>query len=153
MVIVMKYFLSLLAITFAAVMTYGQWNAPQGEVPAYHAAPPAKGDVLPPLLTQAQLASAGLTVSAQKESYKAAAKIPSVLYQQPCYCHCDKHAGHSSLRSCFESTHGANCGTCMAEALYSYQKSKQGWTAKMIRDGILRGEFQQIDLQNPTPVM
>ncbi len=149
----MKYFLSILAIIFAAVMTHGQWNAPQGEVPAYHDAPPAKGAALPPLLTQAQLVSAGLTMPAQKESYKAAAKVPSVLYQQPCYCHCDKHAGHSSLRSCFESTHGANCGTCMAEALYAHQKSKQGWSAKMIRDGILRGEFQQIDLQNPTPVM
>jgi hypothetical protein len=148
----MKYLVGALALAFAAVITYGQWAAPQGDVPAYHAAPPAKNETLPPLLTQEQLTSAGLTMPAQKESYKAAAKVSNVLYQQPCYCHCDRHAGHTSLRSCFEGTHGANCGTCMAEALYSYQKSKEGWSAKMIREGILRGEFQQVDLQNPRPV-
>ncbi len=149
----MKYFIGLIAIVFAAVMTHGQWQQPQGEPPAFHPAPPAKSETLAPLLTQAQLAQAGLAIPAQKESYKAAAKVGSVLYQQPCFCHCDKHAGHTSLRSCFESTHGANCSTCMAEALYSYQQTKKGWSAKMIRDGILRGEYQQIDLQNPQPVM
>lgn len=148
----MKYLVGALALAFAAVLTYGQWTAPQGDVPAYHAAPPAKTATLPPLLTQQQLASAGLTSPAQRESYKAAAKVSTVIYQEPCYCHCDRHAGHTSLRSCFEGTHGANCGTCMAEALYSYQKTKEGWSPKMIRDGILRGEFQQMDLQNPHPV-
>jgi len=148
----MRYLVGALALAFAAVLTYGQWTAPQGDVPAYHAAPPAKSATLPPLLTQQQLASAGLTSPAQRESYKAAAKVSTVIYQEPCYCHCDRHAGHTSLRSCFEVTHGANCGTCMAEALYSYQKTKEGWSPKMIRDGILRGEFQQMDLQNPPPV-
>ena len=149
----MKYFAGLLAIVLAAVITHGQWQQPPGDVPSFHAAPPAKGEKLPSLLTQAQLAEAGQTMPAQKESYKAAAKIGAVLYQQPCYCHCDKHAGHTSLRSCFESMHGANCGTCMAEALYAYQQSKKGWTAKMIREGIQRGEYQSVDLQNPQPVM
>ncbi len=149
----MKYFVGLIAIVFAAVMTHGQWQPPQGETPAFHPAPPAKGETLPPLMTQAQLAQAGLSAPAQKESYKAAAKVGSVLYQQPCFCHCDKHAGHTSLRSCFESAHGANCSTCLQEALYSYQQTKKGWSPKMIRDGILRGEYLQIDLQNPQPVM
>jgi hypothetical protein len=148
----MKYLVGAFALAFAAALTYGQWTAPQGDVPAYHAAPPAKSATLPPLLTQQQLAITGLTSPAQKESYKAAAKVPNVLYQEPCYCHCDRHAGHTSLRSCFEGTHGANCGTCMAEALYSYKKTKEGWSPKMIRDGILRGEFQQMDLQNPPTV-
>jgi hypothetical protein len=148
----MKYLVGVITLAFAAALTYGQWTARQGDVPAYHAAPPAKSETLPPLLTQEQLASAGLTTPAQKESYKAAAKIPNVLYQQPCYCHCDRHAGHTSLRSCFEGTHGANCSTCMAEALYSYQKSKEGWSAKMIREGIIRLEYEQVDLQNPRPV-
>jgi hypothetical protein len=149
----MKYFVGLLGIVFAAVMTHGQWQQPQGETPAFHASAPAKGENLPPVMTQAELAKLGLTHPAQKESYKAAAKVGSVLYQQPCYCHCDRHAGHSSLRSCFESPHGANCSTCMAEALYSYEQTKKGWTPKMIRDGIMRGEFQRIDLQNPKPVL
>jgi Protein of unknown function with PCYCGC motif len=148
----MKYFAGILAITFAAVMTQGQLNAPQEEIPAYHAAPALKGAPPPPILTPAQLAQAGLTMPAQMESYKAAARVPSVLYQLPCYCHCDRHAGHTSLRSCFEGTHGANCGTCMAEALYAYQQTKKGWTARMIRDGIIRGDFKLVDLQNPQPI-
>lgn len=134
-------------------MTQGQLTAPLAEVPAFHAAPPSKAAALPPVLTQAQLAEAGFTQPAQKEAYKAAAKAPAVMYQMPCYCHCDRHAGHTSLHSCFEGTHGANCGTCMAEALYAYQQSKKGWSAKMIRDGIIRGDFKLIDLQSPQPVM
>lgn len=134
-------------------MIHGQFKEGQGNsLPAYHAFPPAKGTVLPPLMTQEQLAAAGLTAPAQKESYKAAARVPRILYQQPCYCYCDRNHGHTSLRSCFESTHGANCGTCMAEALYAYKMSKHGWTAKMIRDGVIRGDFKTVDLQNPAPV-
>lgn len=148
----MKYLAGVLALCFAAIMTQGQLSAPQEEIPAFHAAPAPKATTLPPILTEAQLAEAGLTLPAQKASYKAAAKVPSVLYQLPCYCHCDRHAGHTSLRSCFEGTHGANCGTCMAEALYAYQQSKKGWSAKMIRDGIIRGDFKLVDLQNPQPV-
>ncbi len=148
----MKYVAGILATIFAAVMTHGQLTAPQ-DVPAFHATPPANTATLPPVLTQAQLAQAGFTGPAQKEAYKAAAKVGRVLYQMPCYCYCDRHAGHTSLRSCFEGTHGANCGTCMAEALYVFQQSKKGWSAKMIRDGLIRGDFKLIDLQNPPSVM
>ena len=147
----MRYFAGLLVIAFAAGMTHGQVNS-ENSVPAFHAAAPAKA-ALPPVLTEAQLAESGYTASAQKNAYRAAAKVGGVLYQMPCYCFCDRHAGHSSLHSCFETTHGANCGTCMGEALYAYQQTKKGWTPKMIRDGISRGDWKLIDLQNPTPVM
>ena len=103
-------------------------------------------------MTEKQLADGGFTSPAQKESYKAAAKAPRLTYQLPCYCHCDRAHGHTSLHSCFETTHGANCGTCMAEALYAYKMSKKGLTPKMIRDSIIRGEYKQMDLQNPEPV-
>jgi hypothetical protein len=149
----MKYIAGILATIFAAVMSHGQFASPQEEVPAFHAAPPSKAAPLPPVMTQTQLAQAGFTEPAQKESYKAAAKDSSLMYQMPCYCHCDRHAGHTSLHSCFEGTHGANCGTCMAEALYAYQQSKKGWSPKTIRDSIIRGDFKTIDLQNPQPVM
>ena len=149
----MKYVFGFLAIIFAAIMTHGEWQATQNDVPAFHPAPPAKGTILPAVLTDKQLAQAGLTYPAQKASYKAAARIGAVLYQQPCYCHCDTGHGHTSLRSCFEVTHGAACGVCMAEALYSYQQSKKGWSAKMIREGIMRGDYKTVDLQNPPPVM
>ena len=149
----MKYLASVLVVLFAAVMIHGQFKEGMDDsVPAYHALAPGKGTALPPLMTQEQLGAAGFTQPAQKQSYKAAARVSSILYQQPCYCHCDRHAGHTSLRSCFENAHGANCGTCMAEALYSYQMSKKGWTAKMIRDAIIRGDFKNVDLQNPEPV-
>jgi hypothetical protein len=150
----MKYLAGILATFFAAVMVHGQLM-PQEELPAFHPTAPEKTASLPALLTQQQLAQAGYTLPAQTESYKAAAnpKVSALMYQMPCYCHCDRHAGHTSLRSCFEGTHGANCSTCMSEALYVYQMSKKGWSAKMIRDGIIRGDFKTIDLQNPQPVM
>jgi hypothetical protein len=122
-------------------------------VPAYHSSRPPKGEILPPILTSEQLASQGFTEPARIESYKAAAKLPDVFYQMPCFCYCDRGHGHTSLHSCFESAHGANCGTCMAEALYAYQMSKKGETPKKIRDGILRGEYKSIDLLHPEPVM
>jgi hypothetical protein len=36
----------------------------------------------------------------------------------------------------------------MQEALYSYRQSRKGWTAKMIRNGILQGDYKLVDLQN-----
>jgi Protein of unknown function with PCYCGC motif len=38
--------------------------------------------------------------------YRAAGRIPVVLAQQPCYCHCDR-MGHGSLLDCFATDHGA----------------------------------------------
>lgn len=149
----MKLVLSLFALVCVVSMTHAQWKDQQPDVPAYNKTAPAKGEKLPPIMTEQQLAQAGLTAPAQKASYKAAARIAGVLHQVPCYCYCDRHAGHKSLRSCFEGTHGANCSTCMAEALYSYQMTKKGWTASQIRDGIIRGEWKQVDLANPAPVM
>jgi len=148
----MKHFLGVLAILLAAAMTHAQFVNQAAEVPAFHPAAPKAGAALPPILTQKQLAEQGMIAPAQVASYKAAAKASSVVYQMPCYCYCDRNHGHSSLRSCFEGTHGANCGTCMQEALYSYRQSQKGWSAKMIRDGILRGDFKLLDLQNPEPV-
>jgi hypothetical protein len=147
----MKHFFGLLVIAFAAVMTPAQNTNPNG-TPAYHPARPAASEKLPPILTEKQLADQGLILPAQKEAYKAAARASSVVYQMPCYCYCDRNHGHKSLRSCFEGTHGAQCGTCMAEALYSYRQMKRGWTVKQIRDGIERGDFKMIDLQNVAPI-
>jgi len=148
----MKYFLAVLALIFAGGITYAQWATGTSDVPAYHNAPPAKTEKLPPIMTQQQLNEYGLTQPAQKEAYKAAVKASNVLYQLPCYCYCDRHQGHKSLRSCFEGTHGANCSTCSHEALYAYQMLKKGSSVKQIRDGIMRKDFTQIDLQNPEPV-
>jgi len=137
-------FLFLVTLSLSA-----QWAAPQAEapVPAYNAAPPAKGTRLPPLLTKADLWGSDAQYPYQTHAYELAAKIPAVLHQQPCYCYCDR-MGHNSLHSCFEGTHGAQCSTCLKELYYSYQQHEKGKTATQIRAGIIKGEWKQIDLQS-----
>jgi Protein of unknown function with PCYCGC motif len=149
----MKVLIGLLIIGCATALAQVSATKSDNPVPAYHSTPPGRGALVAPILTPQQLAGGGFTAPSQTESYKAAARVPGVLYQMPCYCFCDRAHGHTSLRSCFESTHGANCSTCMAEALYAYRMSKKGWTARMIRDGIVRGDWKLIDLQHPAPVM
>ena len=148
----MKHFLGVLAILLAAAMTHAQFSNQQPATPAFHPSAPSAATKLPPILTQKDLAAVGQIAPAQTESYKAAAKASSVVYQMPCYCYCDRGHGHSSLRSCFESTHGASCSTCMQEALYSYRQSQKGMSAKMIRDGIMHGDYKLVDLQNVPPI-
>jgi hypothetical protein len=107
-------------------------------VPAYHTQLPA-GD-LPQPMDPAEFANPVV-----KNSYALAAKVKKVLYQQPCYCHCDRSVGHSSLLDCFTSKHGSGCNICMAETLYSYEQTKKGKTPAQIREGIQKGEWRQID--------
>lgn len=89
-----------------------------------------------------------------QNAYILAARVKKILYQQPCYCHCDRSQGHKSLLDCFASKHGAGCGVCIREAIYSYEQSHQGKSAAQIRAGIERGEWQQVDMtkyQTPLP--
>jgi Protein of unknown function with PCYCGC motif len=148
----MKHLLAAVSIILVTAMTHAQLVNPGAAVPAFHSTRPAVSAKLPPILTQKQLAESGMILPAQTESYKAAARASAIVYQMPCYCYCDRNHGHSSLRSCFEGTHGANCSTCMQEALYAYRQSQRRWSAKMIRDGIMRRDFQMIDLQNVPPI-
>ena len=141
--------LSLALLLLMTLSMSAQWAAPQhdeGVVPAYNAGPPPKGTQLPPILSKADLWGADAQFPYQTRAYEWAAKIPTVLHQQPCYCYCDR-MGHNSLHSCFESTHGARCDVCLKELYYSYQQHKQGKTAAQIRAGIIKGEWRQIDLQ------
>jgi hypothetical protein len=141
-------FLFLITLSMSA-----QWAAPQEEsgIPAYNAAPAPKGTKLPPILTKADLWGADAQNSYQTHAYELAAKIPAVLHQQPCYCYCDR-MGHNSLHSCFESTHGAQCATCLKELYYSYLQHQKGKTATQIRAGIIKGEWKQIDLQTASAI-
>ena len=138
------------------VLTFGL-SAPwavseQDAVPAFHQGPSPAGAGIPPILSKEQLLAEGYTEPAQTHAYELAAKIPKVLYQQPCYCYCDRTHGHKSLHSCFENTHGAMCGTCMAEVFYSYKMSKQHRSAAEIRKGIIAGEWKQIDLKSASSI-
>ena len=81
-----------------------------------------------------------------QNAYAKAAKVKKVLYQQPCYCHCDRSLGHGSLLDCFASKHGSMCDVCIKEAFYSYEQTQKKKTAEQIRAGIEKGEWQQVDL-------
>ena len=143
-----------LAFMFLVTLSLSaQWTSPQeeGEVPAYNAAPPLKSAKLPPILTKADLWDKDAQYPYQTHAYELAAKIPNVLHQQPCYCYCDR-VGHNSLHSCFENTHGARCTTCMQELYYSYLQHKKGKTAAQIRDGIIKGEWKQVELKNAAEI-
>ena len=145
--------LPLLMMAIIAISAPWLTSAQEEEtrVPAFHSAPPAKSAQLPPILGREKLWGNNDQYPFQSHSYELAAKIDRVLYQQPCYCYCDR-MGHKSLRSCFESTHGAQCATCMKEVYYSYQMSKQHKSAAQIRKGIIAGEWKQVDLQSATSI-
>jgi len=96
-------------------------------------------------LSRDQLWGADAQYAYQTHAYDLAAKIPGTLYQQPCYCYCDR-MGHNSLHSCFENTHGARCDICLKELYYTYEQHKKGKTAKQIRQGIIAGEWRQVNL-------
>lgn len=143
----MKRGLILAFLFLVTLMMTAQWATPQEEeaVPAYNAGPPPKGTKLPPILPKENLWGENAQYPYQTKAYELAAKIPVLLHQQPCYCHCDR-MGHNSLRSCFEGTHGAQCDTCLKELFYAYAQSKKGKTATQIRQGIIKGEWKQVNL-------
>ena len=108
-------------------------------MPAYHAEPP-KG-ALPETLDPAQFLDAHT-----KNIYTLAAKVKPVLYQEPCYCGCDKEVGHKSLLDCFTDLHGAHCILCKKEAAFTYSETQQGKTAAEIRKEIIDGKWKDVDL-------
>ena len=106
--------------------------------PAFHTKPPA--DALPPTLDPAQF-----TEMQTANAYVVAGRIKKVLYQQPCYCHCDRSQGHGSLLDCYVSRHATGCDICQKENFYAYEQTHKGKTPAQIREGILRGDWQKVD--------
>ena len=135
-----------IGLALVTIGAYAQWTNPADDIPAYHTTAPAKTATLPPILSGKQLTGPSFTYPWQKQVYRDAARVPNVLYQLPCYCHCDRALGHQSLHSCFEGLHGAECSTCAKEGFYAYQMTKKGWTPKQIRTGIESGDWKKIDL-------
>ena len=119
-------------------MDHGAQSASEA-VPAFHAQPP-QGE-LPPTMPPSIY-----TDKLIFNAYAVAGRVKKVLYQEPCYCHCDRSNGHASLLDCFASRHGAGCDTCIKEAFYSYEQTHKGKTPAQIRDGIIRGDWQKVDL-------
>jgi hypothetical protein len=108
-------------------------------VPAYHSSRPT--GPLPETLNPAQF-----TDVQTQNVYALAAKVKDVLYQQPCYCHCDKDIGHTSLLSCYTDRHASVCALCQKEAVLAYTESQKGKTAVQIRKEIIDGKWKDVDL-------
>jgi hypothetical protein len=81
-----------------------------------------------------------------QHAYRLAAKLPAVLYQQPCYCHCGRYLGHKSLLDCFTSKHTAGCPICLQELFYIHDETLRGRTPAEIRAGLERGEWKAVEL-------
>jgi len=141
----MTKLLGCVVLGLVALAASAQWNNPAEDIPAYNATAPT--GPLPAVMSGAKLTGPYFTKAYQVTAYKMAAKVPGVLYQEPCYCRCDREMGHKSLHSCFEGTHGAACSTCMKEAMYTYVETKKGRTPAQIRAGIEKGEWMKVDLE------
>jgi hypothetical protein len=128
-----------------ALLVVPQFAAPQlpsassEPLPAFHAEAPT--EELPPTMEPSTY-SDKLVFNA----YVVAGRVEKVLYQQPCFCHCDRSNGHGSLLDCFVGRHGSGCGICQKEAFYSYEQTHKGKTPAQIREAIIRGDWQKVDL-------
>lgn len=117
-------------------------------VPAFHNSAPT--GPLPETLSPSLF-----TEPVAQNAYALAARIKKILYQEPCYCHCDRSQGHGSLLDCYAGNHAAVCGICEREDFYTYEQTRKGKTAAQIREGIERGAWQGVDItkyESPLPV-
>ena len=110
---------------------------PDAPIPAFHDAPPKEPlpDPVPPSQFTDQLS---------KTAYAMAAKVRNVLYQEPCYCYCDRNDGHHSLYDCFLTTHASGCNTCRMEGIFAYEQTQKGESAAQIRKEIIAGDWRKL---------
>ncbi|HEX4032421.1 MAG TPA: PCYCGC motif-containing (lipo)protein [Terracidiphilus sp.] len=140
-----RWILGLAAFALTAV-SYAQWTNPAEDVPAYHPSAPLHISSLPPILAGARLTGPNFQYPWQRHVYQDVARVSRVAYQLPCNCRCDRALGHTSLRSCFEGLHGAECSTCAQEGFYAYQQTRLGKTPAQIRAGIAQHAYESIQL-------
>lgn len=133
-------------LAMVTVAGTAHWNAPTENTPAYFSTAPKSGYA--PLMSGDQLTGPYFSHPYQVKAYQMAAKVEKALFAQPCYCRCDLALHHKSLHSCFEGTHGAVCATCMRQAIYTYQQTKLGKTPQQIRQGIMNGDWQNVDVES-----
>ena len=122
-----------------AGMQHDKAPNPDEPIPAFHLEAPK--DALPPTMEPSLFPNIGVF-----NAYMLAGRVKKVLYQQPCYCHCDRSQGHGSLLDCFVGRHGAGCDPCIREAFYSYEQTRKGKTPAQIRDGIIHGEWEKVNV-------
>ncbi len=117
-------------------------NEEESSVPAFFASEEQAGPL--PATLKPELFREAVTFRA----YQIAQKIPSVLAQQPCYCHCDRGAGHRSLLDCYRDEHGASCMICTREAILAGRLHNEGVPPPKIRESIIRGDWRSIDVSH-----
>jgi len=78
-------------------------------------------------------------------AYSIAAKIPTLLYQEPCYCPCDKMEGHQSLLDCYTSQHGVHCHICARGVIFTYEQARAGKSAVQIQAAMEKGGLWEFD--------
>ena len=145
LVVAVTWCVTIIVIAIAGSTASRAQNAAE-PVPAFHTSAPQGR--LPDTLNSAEFSEAAV-----QNAYLLASRVKKILYQQPCYCHCDRSQGHKSLLDCFASKHGSECGVCMREAIYAYEQSHKGKTATQIRAGIERGEWRDVNMTKyNTPV-
>jgi hypothetical protein len=127
------------AVLVSQLQGEGQSSYDQVKIPAYHDAAPKTA--LPPVLSPDKVSG-----RLNKNAYSIASKISAVLYEQPCYCYCDRAQGHKSLHDCYTSEHATTCTVCQRELFYAYEQSQKGKTAAQIRKGIMAADWADIDL-------
>ncbi len=143
--------LKLASIAVALALTLGLFvwwlprssmpsNAEESRIPAFFESEAQAAPL--PVTLKPELFREALTLRA----YQIAQKIPSVLAQQPCYCHCDRGAGHRSLLDCYRDDHGASCMICTREAILAGRLHNEGVPPLEIRESIIRGDWRSIDL-------
>lgn len=131
----------LVFVTFGAALilpALAASSSDKNDVPAHHTAP--SKEPLPNTLDSAQFKD-GLT----QNSYAMAARIKPVLYEQPCYCFCDRTDSHTSLLDCFVGTHATTCNICRMEGIYAYEQTQKGQTPEQIRKAIIRGDWKKLN--------
>jgi hypothetical protein len=69
--------------------------------------------------------------------YKAVQRKPRLMAQMPCFCYCDKF-GHTSLHTCFETTHAIGCDICLKEAIDADRMDSEGMSPQEIREVIIQ---------------
>ena len=126
-------------IVYAGAQMQMNMPADQG-IPSYHAY--ALKPPFPVTLDPKQFPDA-----LNRNVYTLAAKVKPVLFQQPCYCYCDRHEGHKSLLDCFADKHGAECDICQKEAVFAYQQTQKGKTPAQIRAAIIHGDWNQVNMK------
>jgi Protein of unknown function with PCYCGC motif len=115
--------------------------SPPADIPAHHEAAP-RGPL--PATLDPKLFPEALN----QNIYALAAKEKKILYQQPCYCHCDREVGHKSLLDCYVDRHASVCATCKMEAVFAYEEWRKGRSAAEIRQEIIAGKWRTVDLSH-----